>query len=96
MHVFGDALVGVVGLTRHELHPIVGAVGQPRAEVALGQPAPPADLEHLVEIELVHGEDDEDGDQPRDAEELREKGRLVLLLQGAEEGVVPLLKSTLI
>jgi len=93
VQVFGDTLVGVVRLTRHELHPIIGAVGQPGAEVAVGQPAPPADLEHLVEIKLVHGQDDEDGDQPRDAEELLEKGRLVLLLQGVEEGAVPLIEE---
>ena len=93
VQVFGDALVGIVGLTRHELHPIVGAIGQPGAEVAVGQPASPADLEHLVEIKLVHGQEDEDGDQPRDTEELREKGRLVLFLQGAEEGVVPLIEE---
>ena len=85
VNVFGDALVGVVGVTRLELHPIIGAIGQPSAEVSLGKPAPPADLEHLVEVELIDGEEDIQTDQPRDAEELMEKGGLVFTLQGAEE-----------
>ena len=93
VQVLGDALVGVVGLTRHELHPVVGAIGQPGAEVAVGQPAPPADLQHLVEVELVHGQEDEHGDEPRDPDELREKGRLVLFLQRVEKGVVPLIEE---
>ena len=65
VHVFGNALVGIVGFTRDELHSIVCAVGQPRAEVALGKPAPPSDLEHLVEIKLVDGEEDDKGPQAR-------------------------------
>ena len=56
VNVFGDALIGVVGFTGHELHPIVGAIGQPSPEVAIGEPAPPADFEHLVKIKLVDGE----------------------------------------
>jgi len=43
----------------------VGAVGEPGLGVALRQPAPPADLEHLVEVELVDGDDDV---EPRDQE----------------------------
>ena len=93
VHVFRDALVRVIGLARHELHPVVGAIGQPGAEVAVGQPAPPADLEHLVEIDLVHGKEDEDADQPRDAEQLAAKGHEVLVLEGAVEGVVPLIQE---
>ena len=93
VHIFRDALVRVIGLTRHELHPIVGAIGQPGAEVAVGQPASPADLEHLVEIDLVHGKEDEDADQPRDAEQLAAKGHEVLVLERAVEGVVPLIQE---
>ncbi len=63
VNVFGDALVGIVGFSRHELHPIVGTVGQPSAEVTFGKPAPPADLEHLVKVKLVDGEQDDKGPQ---------------------------------
>ena len=93
VHIFRDALVRVIGLMRHELHPIVGAIGQPGAEVAVVQPASPADLEHLVEIGLVNGKQDEDADQPRDAEQLPAKGHEVLVLEGAVEGVVPLIQE---
>ncbi len=65
VNVFGDALVGIVGFTRHELHPIISAIGQPSAEVSLGKPAPPADLEHLVKIKLVDGEEDDKTYKPR-------------------------------
>ncbi len=93
MHVFGDALVGIVGVARRELQAIVGGVGQPRAEIAVGQPAPPADLQHLIEIGLIDRQQDEHGEQPRDADELPEEGGLVLVLQGGEEGVVPLIEE---
>ena len=93
VHIFRDALVRVIGLARHELHPIVGAIGQPGAEVAVGQPASPADLEHLVEIDLVNGKEDEDADQPRDAQQLPAKGHEVLVLERAVEGVVPLIQE---
>jgi len=93
LHVFRDALVGVIGLGRLELHAIVSAIGQPGAEVAVGQPASPADLEHLVEIDLVHREENEDGDQPCNPEELAAKGGHVLVLESAVEGVVPLIEE---
>src|SRR5438034_6052484 len=50
-------------------HPVVGAVGQPGVEVVVGQPAPPADLEHLVQVQLVHGDDDERRRVPARSEE---------------------------
>ena len=62
VNVFGDALVGIVGVTRIELHPIISAIGQPSAKVSLGKPAPPADLEHLIKVKLVDGEEDIDTD----------------------------------
>ena len=58
VNVFGDALIGIVGLTRLELHSIISAIGQPSAEVSLGKPAPPADVEHLVKVKLVDGDED--------------------------------------
>ena len=92
-HILGDALVGVVGLTRHELHPVIGAVGQPGAEVALGEPAPPADLQHLVEVELVDGHDDVQAREPGEADDLVDEDRVILVLQRVVEGVVPLVQE---
>src|SRR5258705_3407594 len=74
---------------RHELHPIVGAFGQPSAEIALGKPAPPADLEHLAQIKLVDGEKDGKAYKPGQTDQLLEEHRIVLILQGGVEGVVP-------
>ena len=92
-NVLGDALVGVVGLTRHELHAVIGAVGQPGAEVALGEPAPPADLEHLGQVELVDGHDDVQAREPGEADELVDEDRVILVLQCVVEGVVPLVQE---
>ena len=57
--VVGDALVRVVGGIALQLHAVVIGALQPFAEIVAGQPAPPADLEPLVEIELVDRECDE-------------------------------------
>ena len=78
--VFCDALVRVVGLAAGELHAIVRRVLEPFPEVPLGQPAPPADLQHLVQVELVHGHDDEAARQPREAEELLETWKFTILV----------------
>src|SRR5205823_15014104 len=91
--VFSDALVWVIGLTRQELHPVVSSIRQPSAEVALGQPASPADFEHLVEIKLVDSEKDRNGHQPRDTAEQVAKQCRILVLQGAEERVIPLVEE---
>jgi len=88
-NVVGDALVGVVALASRELHPVVGAIGQPRAKVPLGEPSPPADQEHLVEVELVDGHDDVRDREPREANDLPDEDRVVLFLQRVVEGVVP-------
>ena len=60
--VFGNALVRVVCLTREELHPIVGAVRKPSAKIPFGKPTPPANLQHLVQVKLVTGNKNIDGD----------------------------------
>ena len=93
LNVLGNALVRVVGLVCDELHTIVGAVGQPGAEVAFGEPAAPADLEHLIEIELVDREHDEHAHEPADPDELLAKHHRVLCLEGAEEVIVPLIQE---
>src|SRR6266545_1520092 len=90
-----SALVGVIGFTRHELHPIVGSIGQPSAEVALGKPASPADFKHLAKIKLVDGEKDENAQKPRDTDKLVPKHRTILVLQGAEERVIPLVEENI-
>jgi hypothetical protein len=91
--VLRDALIGVVGLGGVELHAVVRRVPQPRAEVALGEPATPADLQHLVEIELVHRHHDVGGGEIGELEDLRHEHRVVLVLQRVVEGVVPLVEQ---
>ena len=81
---------------RNELHAIVGAFGQPPAQVVLGEPASPANLEHLVEVELVHGKDNEKTGEPGETNQLVEKHCVVLVLQGIIKRVIPLIEKTLI
>src|SRR5256885_14469440 len=47
----------------------------------------------LVEVELVDGDDDEKDCEPREADELVEEDRVVLVLQRIVESVVPLIEK---
>src|SRR4029450_2973839 len=93
MNVFSDALIRVVGFTRHELHPIIGAVRQPSAKVPFGKPTPPANLKHLVEIKLINSKDDCKADNPGKTGQLLEKDRTISLLQSGVKRVVPLIEK---
>ncbi len=75
------------------IYTVVGSFGQPPAQVALGKPASPAYLEHLVEVELVHGEDNEKTGEPGEANQLVKKDCVVLVLQGVIERVIPLIEK---
>ena len=87
--IVGDALVGVVGRRLVELHAVIGPVAEPVAEEPLGQPAPPADLQDPLQIELIDGDDDHRrGDHPEDRE-LPPEFRPVVFLQRVVEIVVP-------
>ena len=87
--VFGDALVGVVGLIALEPHAVMRARAEPASDIAVGQPAPPPDLEPLLEIELIDGGDDERRGEHGEHAELVEERVPVLVLQCVVEGVVP-------
>ena len=65
LDVLGDALVGVVGGVALQLHAVVIGALQPFAEICAGHPAPPADLQPLVEIELVDCQHDRGGRETR-------------------------------
>ena len=87
--VVGDALVGVIGCVALKLHAIVHRLRQPFDEISARHPAPPADLEPLVEIELIDGEQDEGGGENAEIAELVDEGVPVVLLERVVEDVVP-------
>ena len=87
--VVGDALVGVVGLIAFQPHAVMRALAEPAAEIALGQPVSPPDLQPLLEVELIDGADDEEGGQHAEHADLPDEGVPVLVLQRRVEGVVP-------
>ena len=51
--VFGNALVGIVSGIAEQLHAIMRGSFQPVGEVDLRHPAPPADLQPLIQIKLI-------------------------------------------
>ena len=76
-----------------KLHAVVVGVVQPFAEIVLGQPVPPADLEPLIEIELIDGERDIDGRKHAKDADFADEAVPVLLLQRIIEAVVPLVEE---
>ena len=84
--VLGDALVGVVGGVAQKLHAIVIGALQPMIEIAVGQPAPPADLQPLIEIELIDCERRKGGGQNAEIAELIDEDVPVTVLQRVVEG----------
>ena len=90
LQVACNALVGIVDMRATELEMEIGAIVEPFGEVMVGQPTPPADLEHLAEIRLVHGEDDVHGGQHAEIHELVREQTNVELLERVVEPIVPI------
>ena len=85
LDVVGHALVGVVGGVALKLHPVMVGLMQPFTEIVRGHPAPPADLQPLIEIELVDREHDEDRGQDAEIDDLGDEVVPVSLLQRVVE-----------
>src|SRR5262249_24221561 len=88
-HVFSDALVGIVGGIAEQLHAVVVGTRQPTIEIGLRKPAPPANLQPLIEIELVDREQDKGGGKDTEIAELIDERVPILVLQRVVERVVP-------
>src|SRR5262245_48914483 len=58
IEIFGDPLIGVVGVSSVKLHPIIGLVLEPVAQEILGQPAPPANMQDRSQIKRIDGDND--------------------------------------
>ena len=85
VHVFGDALVGVVGVEALEAHAIMGGAIEPAAHIMLGQPPPPADHEDRLRDEFDDGADDVDRHpEQEDCVEQGPESRLILVLDRVE------------
>ena len=89
-HVFGNALVRVVGAAAvGEAQPVLGAAFEPPAEQLVGHPLAPAHLQQLVEIQPIHRGDDEGRRQSREDQQLMAEGSRIAGLQAVVEGAVP-------
>ena len=82
--VLGDPLIRVVDPPR-KTHAIEGPVGKPTSDILISQPAPPAELECLIEINAQHRDHEVEQDQYDDDDKGAVEGGSVLLLQGGEE-----------
>ena len=96
LDVVGHALVRVVGGVALQLHAVVIGVMQPFAEIFDGHPFAPADLEPLVEVELVDCKHDGGGRERDEEEDLADEAVPVLLLQRIVEAVAPLVEQHVI
>ncbi|MNP31243.1 hypothetical protein D3C76_1243560 [compost metagenome] len=88
VEVFGNPLVRVIGITAL-LQSVIVLVIEPTGKMLLRQPGPPANGEHLREVQAIDGAEDR---HRRDAAEIQDQlpeGRAVLLLQGVVEILVP-------
>lgn len=96
LHVFLDALVGVVGRlavllpVAREFEAVEGPVGHPAREIAARHPGAPAQLQELRQIELEDGDHDIAGRDPAEKDDLPPEHRLVLVLQRVVEACEPL------
>src|SRR5229473_2164845 len=63
------------------------------AEVTNGHPLPPADLQPLIEVELIDREHDEDRGEHAEIQELADEGIPIVVLDGVEEPGVPLVEQ---
>src|SRR6188768_4412376 len=89
LDVFGDALIGVIGRISEQLHPVVIGTGEPFLEIGPRQPAAPADLKPLIEIELIDREKNISRCEDAEVSELIDERVPVLVLQSIIEIVVP-------
>ena len=68
----------------------IGMIVEPFGEVMIGQPTPPANLQHLPEIRLVHGKDDVRDRQHAEIHELVREQTNVEVLERVVEPIVPI------
>src|SRR5262249_13114474 len=59
-------------------------------------PAPPADLQPLVQVDLIHAEHDRDGCQRAEHQHLADEAVPVLLLQRIVEAIAPLIEEDVV
>ncbi len=93
LQVVGDALVGIVGDVAEQLHAIVIAALEPLAEKLHRHPPPPADLQPLIEVELVDGDENVEHREDAEIQELADEAVPVAILQGVVEAVVPFVEQ---
>ena len=89
LDVVGEALIRVIGRVSLQLHAVVVRAVKPLAEIFGGHPVAPADLQPLIEIELVDRQHDQHGGQHGKDDGLPDKAAPVLLLQRVVETVAP-------
>ena len=91
--VISDALIRIVGGIATQLHAIVIGTMKPLAEIVRGHPAPPTDLEPLVQVKLIDGKADVECRQNGKDCDLGDETLPVLLLKRIVKTIVPLIQQ---
>ncbi|MCY1418946.1 hypothetical protein D9M71_345200 [compost metagenome] len=94
VEVFGQALVGVVGVPAL-LQAVVVLLAEPGGEMPFRQPAAPADSQHLGQVQAVYGGQDEYRGNSAEHEHQMDKAVQILVLQGVVEVPVPAVEPDL-
>ena len=95
LQVFGDALVGIVGGVTEKLHAVVIGGVEPMAQIVLRHPAPPAYLQPLIEIDLVHRDHGVDGREHAEEQDGADESVPIAVLERVVKAVVPLVQNDL-
>ena len=89
MHIFGDALIGVVGRAGQHAHPVVLRRRQPALDEEVRHRLAPADLQDLIDVVLIDRDQNVEERQDRENLHVIDEVFVILLLQGVVEIVVP-------
>ena len=95
LQVVGDALVRVVGGVAEKLHAVVIGGIEPLPQIGLRHPAPPADLQPLIEVGLIDREHGIDGGEHAEEQDGADEGVPVVVLQRIVKAIVPLVQDDL-
>jgi hypothetical protein len=95
LQIVGDALVGVIGGVAEKLHAVMIGRREPLTQIGSRHPAPPANLQPLIQIELIDGEHGVDGRKHAEEQNRADEGFPVSVLQRVVETIVPLIENDL-
>ena len=93
VHILTDPLVRVVHLLPEHFQPVIGLMLEPPVDVPVGEPAPPVQHQHLLEIVGIDRQDNVEESQHRKPLQLVEDLFCLVILESRIERIVPLVQQ---